>query len=166
MLEDIVFNRDVFNPEGLVRMDAEQAQYSVAKGERREPDEDGVRRAASRARKQVFELCACNDLDLFFTLTLNKEWIDRYGYKAAVRKFGQWADNQVRGGGGSNTLRCRSCIKTGRYIFTDCAIRKPCALWIAAKKVKGKRCIICPVGDLVLLRQYLFTGSETLPRTM
>lgn len=96
VLEDLVFNRDVFNPEGLVKMDAEQAQYSVTKGERREPSEDGVRRAASRARKQVFELCACNDLDLFFTLTLNKEMIDRYDYKAAVRKFGQWADNQVR----------------------------------------------------------------------
>lgn len=97
VLEDIVFNRDVFNPEGLVKMDAEQAQYSVTdKGKRRESDEDGVRRAASRARKQVFELCACNDFDLFFTLTLNKELIDRYDYKAAVRKFGQWADNQVR----------------------------------------------------------------------
>lgn len=96
VLEDIVFNRDVFNPEGLVKMDAEQAQYSVTKSKRREPDEDGVRRAASRARKQVYELCACNDLDLFFTLTLDKELIDRYDYKAAVRKFGQWADNQVR----------------------------------------------------------------------
>ena len=51
VLEDLVFNRDVFNPEGLVKMDAEQAQYSVTdKGERRscEPDEDGVRRAAAR----------------------------------------------------------------------------------------------------------------------
>ena len=97
VLEDIVFNRDVFNPEGLVKLDEEQAQYSVTdKGKRREPSEDGVRRAASRARKQVYELCACNELDLFFTLTLNKELIDRYDYKAAVRKFGQWADNQVR----------------------------------------------------------------------
>ena len=47
----------------------------------------------------MYELCACNDFDLFFTLTLNKELIDRYDYKAAVRKFGQWADNHVRRAG-------------------------------------------------------------------
>lgn len=133
VLEDLVFNRDVFNPEGLVKMDAEQAQYSVTKSKRREPDEDGVRRAASRARKQVYELCACNDLDLFFTLTLDKELIDRYDYKAAVRKFGQWADNQVRRRG-LKYVAVPERIKTGRYIFMDCAIKVPCALWIAAKK--------------------------------
>ena len=114
-------------------MDAEQAQYSVTdKGERRMDQMRTACGALHRARKQVFELCACNELDLFFTLTLNKELIDRYDYKAAVRKFGQWADNQSAAAGAS--IRCGAGIKTGRYIFMDCAIRKPCALWIAAKK--------------------------------
>lgn len=55
-----------------------------------------LRRAANRAKRQVFDLAACNDFDLFITLTLNKEKIDRYDYKAAVKKLSQWLDNRVR----------------------------------------------------------------------
>lgn len=94
VIEDVVFNRDIFNPEGLVS--AEQKAQKTVRGKRDPEDGDGAARAAKRARKQVFELCACNSFDLFFTLTLDPERIDRYDYKAAVRKFGQWADNQVR----------------------------------------------------------------------
>ena len=94
VMEDVVFNRDIFNPEGLVS--AEQQAQKTVRGKRDPEDGDGAARAAKRAKKQVYELCACNAFDLFFTLTLDKERIDRYDYKAAVRKFGQWADNQVR----------------------------------------------------------------------
>lgn len=93
VIEDVVFNRDIFNPERLVT--AEKARKTV-KAARDPEDGDGAARAARRARKQVFELCACNSFDLFFTLTLDPERIDRYDYKVSVRKFGQWADNQVR----------------------------------------------------------------------
>lgn len=95
VMEDVTFNRDIFNPEGLVSESERKARKTV-KGE---TNGEGAVRAARRAKKQVFELCACNDFDLFFTLTLNKELIDRYDYKAAVRKFGQWADNHVRRAG-------------------------------------------------------------------
>lgn len=137
VLEDIVFNRDVFNPEGLVKMDAEQAQYSVTKSKRREPDEDGVRRAASRARKQVYELCACNDLDLFFTLTLDKELIDRYDYKAAVRKFGQWADNQVRRRG-LKYVAVPELHKDGAIHFHGLCNKSSVRLVDSGKKSKGQ----------------------------
>ena len=137
VLEDLVFNRDVFNPEGLVKMDAEQAQYSVTKSKRREPDEDGVRRAASRARKQVYELCACNDLDLFFTLTLDKELIDRYDYKAAVRKFGQWADNQVRRRG-LKYVAVPELHKDGAIHFHGLCNKSSVRLVDSGKKSKGQ----------------------------
>lgn len=137
VLEDIVFNRDVFNPEGLVKMDAEQAPYSVTdKGKRSEPSEDGVRRAASRARKQVFELCACNNLDLFFTLTLNKELIDRYDYKAAVRKFGQWADNHVRRRG-LKYVAVPELHKDGAVHFHGLCNKEAVRLVDSGKKSKG-----------------------------
>ena len=138
VLEDIVFNRDVFNPEGLVKMDAEQAPYSVTdKGKRSEPSEDGVRRAASRARKQVFELCACNNLDLFFTLTLNKELIDRYDYKAAVRKFGQWADNHVRRRG-LKYVAVPELHKDGAVHFHGLCNKEAVRLVDSGKKSKGQ----------------------------
>lgn len=138
VLEDIVFNRDVFNPEGLVKMDAEQAPYSVTdKGKRSEPSEDGVRRAASRARKQVFELCACNNLDLFFTLTLNKELIDRYDYKAAVRKFGQWADNHVRRRG-LKYVAVPELHKDGAVHFHGLCNKEAVCLVDSGKKSKGQ----------------------------
>ena len=109
VLEDMCCSRPIFNPTGAV---LRQPSFSSDEklgcgkpcgetGENEGEDEaqgasDAQRRAARRARKQLYELCACNDFDLFFTLTLNKEMIDRYDYKAIVRKFGQWADNHVR----------------------------------------------------------------------
>lgn len=57
---------------------------------------DGTSRAAARARRQVFELCDCNDFDLFFTLTLSPEKIDRYDYKAAVEKLRVYLSNRVQ----------------------------------------------------------------------
>lgn len=57
---------------------------------------EAARRAASRAKRRLFDLASCNDFDLFFTLTLSPEEIDRHDYKAAVRKLSQWLDNRVR----------------------------------------------------------------------
>lgn len=57
------------------------------------------RRAAGRARRNVHDLAACNEWDYFITLTLNKEKIDRYDYKAAVKKVGQWLNDRVKRNG-------------------------------------------------------------------
>lgn len=70
-------------------------QKSKSKG-KSDSNEDGPARAAARARRRVFELALCNDFDLFFTLTLSPEKIDRHDYKAAVRAFGVWAGNRVQ----------------------------------------------------------------------
>lgn len=62
------------------------------------PDSGGDNeRSRRRARKMVFDLVACNpDLDIFVTLTLNKEKIDRYDYTAVYKKLRVWLDNRVR----------------------------------------------------------------------
>ena len=68
--------------------EAEEASEAfLARLEEREAHER--RRAASRAKRHVFDLALCNDFDLFVTLTLNREEIDRYDYKSAVRKLMQ-----------------------------------------------------------------------------
>lgn len=61
-----------------------------------DPEGDGASRAAARARRQVFELCDCNDFDLFFTLTLSPEKVDRYDYKAAVERLRVYLSNRVQ----------------------------------------------------------------------
>lgn len=53
-------------------------------------------RAAARAAKRVYELCACNEFRYFFTLTLSPEKIDRYDYKAIIERFRVWASNLVQ----------------------------------------------------------------------
>lgn len=107
VIEDMCCSRPIFNPTGAVlrgptsfspdeKLDGGKPCEKPVENEPAQGASDAQRRAARRARKQIFELCACNDLDLFFTLTLDKELIDRYDYKGIVRKFGQWADNRVR----------------------------------------------------------------------
>lgn len=109
VLEDMCCSRPIFNPTGAVlrrtsfssdeKLDCGKPCGETGENEGEDEAQgasDAQRRAARRARKQLFELCACNDFDLFFTLTLNKEVIDRYDYKTVVRRFGQWADNRVR----------------------------------------------------------------------
>ena len=59
-------------------------------------DGSGLERAARRAKAQLLEYANANDFDLFFTLTLAPDKIDRYDYKAAVKKFGQWTADRVR----------------------------------------------------------------------
>ena len=57
---------------------------------------EGQLRAAQRARKRLFDLSMCNEFDLFITLTLDKERIDRYDMGAVVKKLNVWLDNRVR----------------------------------------------------------------------
>lgn len=53
--------------------------------------------ALRRARRNVYDLCACNDdLEYFITLTLDKELIDRYDYSIIIKKLNTWLDNAVR----------------------------------------------------------------------
>jgi hypothetical protein len=110
VMEVLAASRDIFNPSGVVpvrtsvRRDPlpgreawETEEASAASGDRWEQEEkSGSIRAANRAKRNVFDLAACNDFDLFITLTLNGERIDRYNYKEVIRPLQQWLDNRVR----------------------------------------------------------------------
>lgn len=156
ILEDVCSSRPIFNPTHAVRRDRTGTSPDAVSGEhqgvsedlRHDPERDGesaadaerndsVKRAAARARKQLFELCACNDFDLFFTLTLNAEMIDRYDYKEAVRKLQTWLDNRVRRRG----LRY-VCVpevhKDGAFHFHGLCNSAACRLVDSGHKTDGK----------------------------
>lgn len=97
--ETLVSSRPIFNPRHFERYTREERPVRPVPGipcEPKEKDPANVIRAKRRARKRVFDLAFCNEFDLFVTLTLNRERIDRYDYKADVRQLGRWLDNRVR----------------------------------------------------------------------
>ena len=62
-----------------------------------EPDGEAARRSRRRAIKAVYDKIACTpELNLFVTLTLDKEKIDRYSYDVVIKKLNTWLDNRVR----------------------------------------------------------------------
>ncbi len=64
------------------------AVYDTASG-----NDKGRRRAVTR----VFDYVRCNwDMDCMFTLTFDKEKIDRTSYEDIVKQVGQWFSNRVR----------------------------------------------------------------------
>ena len=85
----IAATRDVFKALDVEALDRVERAASTHDG-------SGLERSARRARAQLMEYIDASDLDLFFTLTLAPDKIDRHDYKAAVRAFGTWADNRVR----------------------------------------------------------------------
>lgn len=85
----IAASRDIFKGLDVEALDKVERAASLHDG-------SGLERSARRAKAQLLEYANATEFDLFFTLTLAPEKIDRYDYKAAVKKFGQWADNRVR----------------------------------------------------------------------
>lgn len=132
IIEDVVASKAIFNPSGAVRLDERplRGRSSAA------TDADGAQRAARRAKKQLYEYALCNDFDLFFTLTLSPERIDRYDYKAAVRKFGQWADNRVRRKG-FRYVAVPELHKDGAIHFHGLCCSNSCKLLDSGHKDKG-----------------------------
>lgn len=163
VLEDVCTSRPIFNPQhatyrgsdrrsdedaygtqcsaagaaGALSPDAASAagRDEHASGDQSAADE-AVRRAAARARKQLFELCACNDFDLFFTLTLDKEKIDRYDYKEAIKKLSQWLDNRVRRRG-LRYVAVPELHKDGAVHFHGLCNSEACRLVDSGRKDKG-----------------------------
>ena len=61
---------------------------------------ENLLRSQRRAKSKVFDYIMANsDLNLFCTLTLDKEKIDRKNYNEIIKKFNSWADNRVRRNG-------------------------------------------------------------------
>lgn len=93
VLEDVVASRPIFK---AVSADAWDEVSTRGARVATEGDIDGKKRSAARARKQLFQLAACNELEWFVTITLDPKEIARYDYKTVIKKMGQWLDNLVR----------------------------------------------------------------------
>lgn len=52
-----------------------------------------------RAKRKIFDCCICNEFELFVTLTLDKEQIDRNDYQAVIKRLNSWLGNRVRRNG-------------------------------------------------------------------
>ena len=61
-----------------------------------QPDERARTDSVRRSRQKVFDLAALNEWELFVTLTLDKERIDRYDPSAVAGRVKKWLDNGVQ----------------------------------------------------------------------
>lgn len=93
LLEILAFDCKKFNPT--------KAELSEPITKNRNGEESSAKknwdRSIRRAKKSIYDYMLSNfDLDSFVTLTFDKEKIDRYDYKAIIKKLNQWLDNLVR----------------------------------------------------------------------
>lgn len=97
------FSRPVFNQYDLVS-DADPSDILsrlkpcdvVSDDEGTSDPEANVRRSTRRALVQVFDLCVCNNFDLFSTLTFSPEKVDRESYEDTYHQLKIWLSNRVQ----------------------------------------------------------------------
>lgn len=136
VIEDAVSNRAIF------RRLAAEAREDSPPPERAEAREDGQAkgRAAARARKRLFELAVCNRFDLFVTLTISPDELDRMDYKAVVRRLNQWLSNLVKRHGFAYIL-VPELHKDGALHFHGLVTEKGLKLADSGKRDKRKKVI-------------------------
>lgn len=102
--QKMVFSQPLFNPckfdDKLERYDE---LYTKAAGLLAEvkPDNKNVERAVRRAKSRLFDLMINNvsECDLFVTLTLDKNIIDRYNYTTIIEHLNTFLGNKVQKNG-------------------------------------------------------------------
>lgn len=100
--EFIIFNRTVFNPDGFERLEDFDENKCLSKSANQEEpqvhdDAANIQRARRRALKALQDHVYANpDLDCFVTLTLDQTKIDRYDYKAVIKRMNAWLCNAVQ----------------------------------------------------------------------
>ena len=57
--------------------------------------EDYLNASRCRARRKIFDYCICNEFDIFITLTLDRDKIDRGDYSAVIKKLNTFLSNRV-----------------------------------------------------------------------
>lgn len=98
LAETIVFSSPIFNPNEIGKeVDCEEKTVLSSKDKKISQSFENRIKALKRARKRVYDLLSCNsDLDMFVTLTLDKEKISRTEWDKIVPKLNNWLDNMVR----------------------------------------------------------------------
>lgn len=111
LVEEMCCNRFIFNPDNVeeynkdqrLRREAWHAQLDEEYGHARPKKIPTVKktddRAKRRAKKNINDYILCNNFTYFYTLTLDKEKIDRSDYTAIIKKLNSYLDNRVRRNG-------------------------------------------------------------------
>ena len=91
-----VCNEAIYKADGF-----EYSDDSIKKAIENRPEQyctDGVSRSdnVSRARRRVFEIAKCNNFELFVTLTLDSERIDRYNVEEVKKAVRKWLNNMTQ----------------------------------------------------------------------
>lgn len=93
----VIFDRPIYNPEGLEKV-AREAECRVFAPSSEEATAN--KRSAQRARTKVFDIIMANpDMNVFLTLTLNRQKISRTEWGEIVSRLNVWLDNRVRRAG-------------------------------------------------------------------
>lgn len=57
---------------------------------KRDVNKEKLSNNIARARSKIFEYAICNEFEYFVTLTLNRDYLDRYDLKEYIKKLGQF----------------------------------------------------------------------------
>ena len=96
----IIFERSTFNPFGFEPSTSQDVARNVFDEAEDETDSRTTVRAARRAKQRAYDLIMCNpDANMFVTLTLAPDKVDRENWDEVVRLLGVWLDNRVRRNG-------------------------------------------------------------------
>lgn len=113
LIEEMVSRRFIFNPDGAEvsqktlnynhKLDLENTldeMYGLS-GHYQSvtSDEENIARSKRRAKRKLFDYIIANDFDVFCTLTLSADKINRYDYNTVIKKLSTYLDNRVRRNG-------------------------------------------------------------------
>lgn len=141
LAEVMTFQEPIFNPDGLEARSrfGRRGKCEANAPESEERDERATSVARNRARRKVFDyVCGDEGLDLFCTLTLDREKISRDDWEEIIRKLNIWLDNRVRRHKLKYVL-VPEFHKDGKSIhFHGCMNSEALKLAASGKKDKGK----------------------------
>lgn len=90
------FSRPIFLPDGWERAEDWHKPEKRENAGKSEYEEENRKRAIRRASVRVMDLVASNSFDLFATLTISPEMLNRTDYHAIEHAFSTWASNRVQ----------------------------------------------------------------------
>ena len=91
IIEILLCNRPIWSDGELYHSEEKKKSKKYKSADR------DVSSSVRRAKHKIYDYVVSNpDLDLYITLTLNKEQVDRYDYNSVIKKLNVWLDNRVR----------------------------------------------------------------------
>lgn len=77
-----------YDEEGIFEEDIKEIKEDNKKNK-----EDNIKRSIRRTKQQIYDICQSNEWEYFYTITLDKQKIDRYNYDILSKKVSQRLKN-------------------------------------------------------------------------